>query len=359
MKQLNRREALLRLSGAGSALLLGSAAAQADEGQLRRTQMGIVTYAFGIHQKNHWAGRHENLSPALALLEESRNLGAAGIQVDLGPEDAPHAKELRARSESYGMYIEASISPPKSDQDLERFDQAISVAQAAGARLARTTIMPGRRYEEFKSLDEFHEAEQRGVQSLRRAKPVLARRRFHFAVENHKDQRTPAKVRMIEDLNSEWIGLCVDVGNSFTLMEDPLEVARAFAPHALTVHFKDQAVQANRDGFWFADVPLGEGFLNLPELVRILRASNPDIHLNLELITRDPLNVPVLKDEFWGSMPYVPARELARTIRVVQAQGAQKSFVKVSALSVEQQLALEANNVRQSLAYAHDQLGLA
>jgi sugar phosphate isomerase/epimerase len=358
MKQLNRREALLTLSAAGSALLLGSGAVPAEEPQVRRTKMGIVTYAFGIHQKNHWAGRHEGLSPALALLEESNTLGAAGIQVDLGPQDAPHAKELRARSESYGMYIEASVTLPKSEQDLERFDQTLSVAQAAGARFARTTIMPGRRYEEFKSLDEFHEAEQRGMQSLRWAKPVLARRRFHLAIENHKDQRIGEKLSMLEDLGSEWIGLCVDVGNSFTLVEDPLEVARAFAPHALTVHFKDQAVEPNPDGFWFADVPLGQGFLDLPELVRILRTAKPDIHLNLELITRDPLNVPVLENDFWLSMPYVPARELARTMRVVGARGAQKPFVRPSTLSVEQQLALEAGNVRQSLAYARDQLGL-
>ena len=359
MKQLNRREALLTLSAAGSALVLGSAGSQAQDPRVPRTKMGIVTYAFGIHQKNHWAGRHEGLSPALALLEESRDLGAAGIQVDLGPQDAPHAKELRARSESYGMYIEASVILPKSQEDLERFDQSISVAQAAGASFARTTIMPGRRYEEFKSLDEFHEAERRGIQSLLWAKPVLARRRFHLAVENHKDQRIGEKLSMLDGLDSQWIGMCVDVGNSFTLMEDPLEVARRFAPRALTVHFKDQAVQANPDGFWFADVPLGEGFLNLPELVRILRSAKPDIHLNLELITRDALNVPVLKDEFWGSLPYVPARELARTFRVVQSQGAQKPFVKVSSLPVEQQLALEASNVRQSLAYARDQLGLA
>jgi sugar phosphate isomerase/epimerase len=359
MKQLNRREALLTLSGAGSALLLGASAAEPGEQPSPRTKMGIVIYAFGIHQKNRWGGRHQGLSPAVALLEESRTFGAAGIQIDLGPQDAPQAKELRRRSEAYGMYIEASISPPKSQDDIERFDQSIGVAQAAGATFARTTIMPGRRYEEFKSLDEFRQAEQRGIQSLQRAEPVLARRRFRLAVENHKDQRIAEKLAMIKNLNSEFIGLCVDVGNSFTLLEDPLEVARAFAPYAFTVHFKDQAVQANPDGFWFADVALGEGFLELPELVKILCTAKPDLHLNLEVITRDPLNVPVLSDSFWVTMPDTPARNLARALRVVKERGAQKPFVEVSHLPVERQLALEASNVRQSLAYARDRLGLS
>lgn len=358
MKRLNRRQALLTLSGAGSALVLGGLAAEPDQEQAPRTKMGIVTYAFGIHQKNQWGGRYKGLSPALALLEESHHLGAAGIQVDLGPQDSPQAEELRRRAGSYGMYIEASVSPPKSQEDVERFDQSIAVAQLAGANLARTVIMPGRRYEQFKSLEEFRRAEQKGVQSLQRAESVLARRRFRLAVENHKDQRIGEKLAMIKSLNSEFIGLCVDVGNSFTLMEDPLEVARAYAPYAFTVHFKDQAVRESPDGFWFADVPLGEGFLNLAELIKILRQSKPDLHLNLELITRDPLNVPVFKDEFWAAMPDIPAADLARVLRVVKGRPSPKPFVEVSRLPVEQQLSLETSNVRQSLAYARDRLDL-
>jgi len=97
----------------------------------------------------------------------------------------------------------------------------------------------------------------------------------------------------------------------------------------------------------------------LRELVKILRAAKPDVHLNLELITRDPLNVPVLSDSFWVTMPDTPAQNLARALRVVKEHGAQKPFVEVSHLPVEQQLELEASNVRQSLAYARDRLGLS
>src|SRR5206468_9872189 len=127
--------------------------------------------------------------------------------------------------------------------------------------------------EEFKTLEEFRRAEQRGKQSLEWAVPVVAKHRFKLAVENHKDQRIAEKLEMIRSLGSEFIGLCVDVGNSFTLMEDPLEVARAYAAYAFTVHFKDQAVRENPQGFWFADVPLGEGFLDLPAIIKTLRAS--------------------------------------------------------------------------------------
>jgi len=358
MDPMSRREALLTLCTCGAGLLVTEAATNSADRKAPNTAMGIVTYAFGIHQKNDWGGRHKGLTPALALLEESHQLGAAGIQVDLSRTDGPQAAELRRRAEEYGMCVEAGIRPPQTATDVPRFEEDVQVAQAAGAALARTVIMPGRRYEQFKSLADFKEYEQRGLQSLQWAEPVLARRKFRLAVENHKDQRIREKLETIKQLNSEFIGICVDVGNNFTLLEDPLETVRAFAPWAFTVHFKDQAVRENPEGFWFADVALGEGFLDLPAIVKVLRSAKPDIHFNLETITRDPLDVPIMKNEFWVTMPDTPASELARTLRVLKTQACPNPFVLVSQLPLEQQLALELRNVQRSIGYARDRLGL-
>jgi sugar phosphate isomerase/epimerase len=356
MNPISRRQALATLATTGAALALNPST-MARQTEPRRTSLGLVTYAFGIHQKNHWDGRHPGLSPALALLEEARDLNSAGIQLDLGPENSTDATELRRRAESYGMYVEASISPPKSEEDLDRFEKSVLVAKAAGATLARTVILPGRRYEDFKSLEQFRKAEEHGLKSLQWADPILARHRFRLAVENHKDQRISEKLATIKGLNSEFIGLCLDVGNSFTLMEDPIEVARAYAPYAFTVHFKDQAVRETADGFEFADVKLGEGFLDLPQIVSVVRQAKPEIHFNLELITRDALQVPILHNEFWQTMPDTSASQLAHIIAIIKQHSAPKPFIVVSKLPIKRQLALEADNVRRSLAYARDHLG--
>jgi len=198
MKSIKRREALVTLSAAGSALLVPGLAAMPAETSPHKTSMGIVTYAFGIHQKNQWGGRHQGLPPALAMLEECHRLGAGGIMVDLGAEDAPQATELRRRAEQYQMFVEGSISPPKTADDVNRFDGDVRIAQTAGAELARTAILPGRRYEQFKSLAEFREYEQSGLQSLQLAAPVLARHKFRLAVENHKDQRVSEKLETLK-----------------------------------------------------------------------------------------------------------------------------------------------------------------
>lgn len=358
MKPITRREALLTIAAAGSATLLPPFPSAGADSPPRRTTMGIVTYALGIHQKHQWDGRHQGLSPALALLEESHRLGAGGIMTDLRPADAPHAAELRRRAERYQMYVEASILPPKTADDVERFEKDVRVAKTAGAMLARTVIIPGRRYEEFKSLQEFRESEKRARQSLELAAPVLARHQFGLAIENHKDQLIGEKLETLKQVGCEFLGVCVDFGNSFALLEDPFATVRAFAPLAFTAHIKDQAVRESEDGFWFADAALGEGFLDLPALMKLLLDANPRIRFGLETITRDPLSVPVLTAAYWPTMPDMPAQELARTLRVVKAKAQPKPFTMVSGLSVKQQLALEMQNVKRSIAYAGERLGL-
>jgi len=72
-------------------------------------------------------------------------------------------------------------------EDLGRFEAEIRMAAEVGALAVRTVIMPGRRYEQFKSLAEFKEFETRGRQMLERAAPIVTKHRVRLAVENHKD----------------------------------------------------------------------------------------------------------------------------------------------------------------------------
>ncbi|MBM3890677.1 MAG: sugar phosphate isomerase/epimerase [Verrucomicrobia bacterium] len=358
MKPMNRREALFSMAGGCSAMLFGGAASGWCEPVAKRSQLGIVIYALGIHQRNNWCGRHAGSAPALAFLEECHRFGAGGIQCSFGPKDAPHIVELRRRAERYEMRVEAILNPPGNEVDAGRFENDVKLAKEAGASVARTVIIPGRRYERFKTLAEFREFEQRGLRSLQLAEPVVARHKFRLGVENHKDQRIAEKLDTLKRVGSEWIGLCVDVANNFALMEDPLETVRAFAPFAFTVHIKDQAIQPDAEGFLLTDVALGEGFLDLPVIVKALRDAKPDIRFNLETITRDPIKVPVLTAGYWATLADAPARELARTMRVLKTRAYPAPLAAVSKLPADQQLALERRNAEHSLAYAREKLGL-
>src|SRR5262249_33913306 len=142
------------------------------------------------------------------------------------------------------------------------------------------------------------------------------------------------------------------------LLEEPLETVAALAPWAMSVHLKDMAVAEYEDGFLLAEVPLGEGFLELKKIVGTLQSGPPRLPFRLEMITRNPLKVPCLTPKYWATFETLPAHHLAQTLRMVRGHKSRQPLPMVSGLTPKQQLDVEEENVRRSLAYAAKELGL-
>lgn len=356
---MHRREFVRSLAGSLSATALAATTGSGYPADRGRSEMGVVIYCLGIRNRaERQRGGQPSLNDPLNFLETCQTLGAGGIQMPLGVREAEDASRLRQAAEKYRMFIEGIARLPSTPADVERFDAEMRTAKQAGAHVVRVVIIPGRRYERFSSASEFGEFCKRGIRSLELAEPVAARHGIRLAVENHKDQRVEERLDVLRGISSEHVGACVDLGNSFALLEDPIAVVEAYVPWAASVHIKDQAVQEYEDGFLFADIALGEGFLDLKQMVEILRGAKPDVHFALEVITRDPLRVPCLTEKYWATFGDVPGRDLARTLRTVRAASHPGSLVRVSDQTLEKQVTLERSNVVKSLTYAREQLQL-
>ena len=231
-------------------------------------------------------------------------------------------------------------------------------AKEAGALVLRTACLSGRRYETFATLDDFRDFAQQAERSLVLAEPVVRKHKVRLAVENHKDWRIPELLALMQRLSSEFIGICVDTGNSIALLEDPMAVVEAYAPFAMATHLKDMAVQECEKGFLLAKVPLGEGFLDLPAMVATLRRARPELQFCLEMITRDPLLVPCLAKPYWATLGSVPAWHLAAALTAVRANAPKQPLPDVSQLTLPEKLELEDSAVRKSVAYSRSRLRL-
>jgi sugar phosphate isomerase/epimerase len=235
--------------------------------------MGLASDCWTLHQRAQVGkGQKGDLSEPQRFLERCYQLGAGGMQVPLGVREEAYCSGLRRWAEDHEMYIEGSSSLADSRFDAERFEKQVLTAKAVGATVVRTVAIPGRRYEQFSSAEEFARSSQRAAERLRQVEPIVARHRMRLAVENHKCHRVEERLDLLKQLGSEWIGMCVDTGNSFALCEDPMAVVRAYAPFAFSVHVRDQGVQEYEDGFLFTDTALGQGFLDVPATVRLLQA---------------------------------------------------------------------------------------
>src|SRR5213592_313068 len=346
-EQMTRRQMLGTLAGAMP--LLGAATALFGAENPPRKRLGVCSYSYNIHWKAARDGHPQvRFKDTIEFLEYCRQLGAGGVQIGVGSRDADYPKKVRAKAEAYEMYFEGQSSLPQHSSDVERFDAEIRAARDAGAEVARTAMLGGRRYETFDSAGAFRQFAEKSWQSLTLAEPILQKHRVRLAIENHKDRRLAELLDLLKRISSEYVGVCVDVGNNIALLEEPMAVVEALAPFAFSTHLKDMAVQEHEQGFLLSEVPLGEGFLDLRKMVAVLQQANPAIQFNLEMITRDPLRIPCLTKKYWATMENAPATQLAAALALVRRTAAKKPLPHTSGLDLDRQLELEDENVNVS-----------
>jgi sugar phosphate isomerase/epimerase len=326
---------------------------------LKETKMGVVVHSYA----NRWnskvqSAKFPGFENAVDLLEHCHNIGAGGIQVVVREWTADFAKKLRDRREKLGLYLEGSIAVPTDAADVPRFEQEVVHAREAGATILRTVTSKGRRYEVFHAEADVQEFKKKAMTSLQLAEPILRKHKVKLAVENHKDWRAPELVLALKQLDSEWVGVTLDFGNSISLIEDPMEVIETLVPFVFTTHVKDMGVEEYADGFLLSEVPLGKGILDLPKIVALCKKHNPGVTFNLEMITRDPLEIPCLKKDYWKVFDGVSGSELAHVLSIVKNSKYESSLPRVSHMSGEQKLAAEEDNILKCMKYSTEKLGL-
>jgi 3-oxoisoapionate decarboxylase len=332
--QINRREFVAKTSAS------------------ERRGLGVVIHSFAVR------GRDRSFADPMRFLAHAKSLWASGVQVGLGARDDAYIDALKAQANADAMYLEGIVALPADEADAERFETEIRTAKRAGANVVRTVMLSGRRYETFDSASAFQRFAEKSKHSLRIAAPIVEQHDVRLAVENHKDWRADELLKILDEINNDHVGVCLDTGNSIALLEDPMEVVEALAPRAFTTHFKDMALEEYPQGFRLAEVPLGKGILDLDRCVEILHKHSPGIRFNLEMITRDPLDVPCLTERYWATFHDLPGRNLAHTLSLVRAHTPPEPLQHVSSLEHDAKLALEDENNRRCLDYARSVLSL-
>ena len=344
---MKRRSFLQAVAASASIPFMGHEHLQAAEPS-RRTSMGVVQYSFTTSPQAR---------SAADFLEYCSSLGAGGIQTGLDSLDPDYLDKLRRRTSELGMYLEVIVSLPKADDSAD-FERQVEAAIRAGAHCLRSACLNGRRYETFNSLEQWKEFVADSHQRVARAVPILEKHRIALGLENHKDWTADEMVALLQHHTSENLGVCLDIGNNVSLLDDPRDVIEKLAKYVVTTHVKNMAVQEYPEGFLLSEVPLDQGMLDMSWVVQTIRTARPQSRFNLEMITRDPLQVPCLTDKYWVTFPERSGVYLARTLRMVQQHPPREPLPHVSGLDPAARRRQEEDNVKACLAYAGDKLGL-
>lgn len=97
-----------------------------------------------------------------------------------------------------------------------------------------------------------------------------------LAIENHDRMKAAAFAEIIERLNSEYIGICLDTTNSLGAGESIETIIDTLAPYTVNLHIKDFGIARlpHKQGFIIDGRVAGEGMLNVDELLKKLKPYN-------------------------------------------------------------------------------------
>jgi sugar phosphate isomerase/epimerase len=212
---------------------------------------GFSSYALG------WAfdpALGEPLSPD-GLLDHCVRLGYRRLQVadncDLRALPIPDLLGFVARAAQAGVQLELGARLLEA----KRLPAYLSLARTCGSPFLRFVI-DGPGYEPTLEEVEF---------LLRAALPVIQEAGVILAIENH--DRFPATHlrELLDELDSPWLGICLDTANSLGAGEGITEVVVALGKHAVNLHLKDIRVRRvpSMQGFTVEGTPLGHGQIPL------------------------------------------------------------------------------------------------
>jgi len=212
------------------------------------------------------------------FLDRAQALGVQGVSLEscFVPFDQPGVLErLRDELDQRGLARVWAWGHPNglrsgtdaaAAEDLRRH---IAIAAQLGASVMR--ICAGGRRTRVADWAE-HKA---GLIHLLR--PLLVDAKHHgvvLAIENHIDLYAHELHDLLTSIDSPWLGVCFDTANNLRLFEHPLAVARLLAPWVRATHIKDVTTQRGDPrtfAFW-PSVPVGEGLVEIPAILDVLRS---------------------------------------------------------------------------------------
>ncbi|MBU3079142.1 sugar phosphate isomerase/epimerase family protein [Sphingomonas quercus] len=311
-----------------------------------KSPCGIATTAMGAHLRGLEgvkAGLRDN---PVAYLDYCRSLGAGGVQHAV----STMLPEFRKRLDELEMYYEGEARPPATlDGDFAEFEAQIKIAKDLGASVVRTVSRPlpnssGRRYDSFTSVQQFDEWLERSNAIIMKCLPIAEKYKIAIALENHKDRKVEQHVAFLKKASSEYLGSLIDPGNNMAFMEEAAYTVAQLAPYVKATSLKDMGVAPYEQGFLLAEVPFGTGINDQVKLFQMMRKHNPKVNPTTELITRDPLKVAVLTDDYYRSFP---EKKAVRDKWMAMVRAKQTRLPILSTQSRAAQFQAEEDNNRQ------------
>lgn len=237
-------------------------------------KLGISTYAFRWELEEMPA----EVETFRYFIEKTKKLGGEVFQIcdqdQIESFSEAELKEVAEAAQEHGIELELGTQGIHQ----ERIEKYAKMARTLHAKTLRTMVHRQAKNSNNPSIDEAKEW-------LKRLLPVLEENDVKIALETYEPIQTDDLVEIVKDVNSPYVGICLDPGNSISELEFPGQVIDKAVPFVTNVHLKD-FVFTRKDksiGFDLIGSPVGEGQLDVPYLLKKLNEAGKNPNAIVEL----------------------------------------------------------------------------
>ena len=211
------------------------------------------------------------------FLKRAKELGVDGVSLEscfVRSFDPGYLAELKNSLDDYRFERVWAWGHPdgleggKNDAMLTDMIEHISYAKAIGAEVMRVvgSSLAFRFEPHGPQLEKL-------TKMFKEAVKVAEEMNIKMAVENHFDFDSNEFLALIEEVGSPYFGLTFDTGNFTRLLDEPVKAMEKLGKYVFATHIKDVKITPNTpadEWFFFSSVPVGDGYINMPELVKML-----------------------------------------------------------------------------------------
>ena len=229
-----------------------------------------------------------------------------------GKIDSAYIESVRRKCEDLSLEISTYsvnadlliLDKEAREREFNRVKLHIDAAEQLGLRVMRHDVASFRRPFSSNTPENFEKELPLMIDGIRYLYEYADKKGIATTLENHGFFCNGADrvIRMIQASDCPNLKMTLDVGNFLCVDEDPVASVKKCLPYAAIIHFKDFYVRKKdrlpgqtemfncNNGSWFETIAgkmlrgsiLGQGDIDIPDVVRLIKNSGFDGYLSLE-----------------------------------------------------------------------------
>ena len=153
---------------------------------------------------------------------------------------------------------------------------------------------------------------------LNKLVPYLEDYQIKLAIENHQDLDSHDLAKIIDKLNSEYVGVNFDIGNAIATLEFPIDFAKRIGEKIMLINLKDYKIKKSKNGFRLIQCPFGHGVVFKRNLIEFLNKYYSSLKQILEIGALQSRNIEIDKTGFWKNFRKITDIEMSLFIDFIE-----------------------------------------